>query len=288
MTCPPRRGLWIAASGSAQRLNPNTTRVTFSRRKQPYVGRSSFRALSTRSAKHPRRSFIRGLQELFFVTLAASRIDALSIIFRRIDVRALVLRPPAGDETGGAGNSGFEIHAPARATSVNGGSTSMLNAAQPSDRALLSARESSVDGHGALSPGKVERRSFLKALGAAGAASPQARWRGPRRTRKKTARSPGATPRSCVSPPRPKSSKATSGCNTPNWAGFRATSSRSWQASLIPGYPNKADRRQRGLHQGPAGARHATCRSTSATTPRTSSPTRSSSIRISPSKARTG
>jgi hypothetical protein len=46
----------------------------------------------------------------------------------------------------------------------------MLNAAQPSDRALLSARESSVDGHGALSPGKVERRSFLKALGAAGAA----------------------------------------------------------------------------------------------------------------------
>jgi hypothetical protein len=65
---------------------------------------------------------------------------------------------------------GFEIHAPARATSIKGGSTSMLNAAQPSDRALFPARESSVDGHGALSPGKVERRSFLKALGAASAA----------------------------------------------------------------------------------------------------------------------
>lgn len=46
----------------------------------------------------------------------------------------------------------------------------MLNPAQPSDRALFSAGESSVDGEGALSPGKVERRSFLKALGAAGAA----------------------------------------------------------------------------------------------------------------------
>jgi hypothetical protein len=46
----------------------------------------------------------------------------------------------------------------------------MLNSAQPSDRALFSARESSVDGHGALSPDKVERRSFLKALGAASAA----------------------------------------------------------------------------------------------------------------------
>jgi hypothetical protein len=46
----------------------------------------------------------------------------------------------------------------------------MLKAAEPSDRALLSARESNVDGHGALSPGKVERRSVLKALGAAGAA----------------------------------------------------------------------------------------------------------------------
>jgi hypothetical protein len=65
---------------------------------------------------------------------------------------------------------GFEIHAPARATSINGGSRSMLNAAQPSDRASFSARESSVDGHEALSPGKVERRSFLKAFGAASAA----------------------------------------------------------------------------------------------------------------------
>jgi hypothetical protein len=46
----------------------------------------------------------------------------------------------------------------------------MLNPAQPSDRALLSARESSVHGHGALSPDQVERRSFLKALGTAGAA----------------------------------------------------------------------------------------------------------------------
>ena len=46
----------------------------------------------------------------------------------------------------------------------------MLNAAQPSDRALFSARELSVDGHGALPPDKVERRSFLKALGAASAA----------------------------------------------------------------------------------------------------------------------
>jgi hypothetical protein len=46
----------------------------------------------------------------------------------------------------------------------------MLNAAQPSDRALFSARESNVDGHGALSPGEVERRSVLKALGAASAA----------------------------------------------------------------------------------------------------------------------
>ena len=43
----------------------------------------------------------------------------------------------------------------------------MLNPAQPSDRASLSAQESSLDG--ALSPGKVERRSFLKALGAASA-----------------------------------------------------------------------------------------------------------------------
>jgi hypothetical protein len=46
----------------------------------------------------------------------------------------------------------------------------MLNAAQPSDRALFSARELSVDDHGALPPGKVERGSFLKALGAASAA----------------------------------------------------------------------------------------------------------------------
>ena len=46
----------------------------------------------------------------------------------------------------------------------------MLNATQPSDRALFSAPESSADGDGALSPGKVERRSFLKALGATGAA----------------------------------------------------------------------------------------------------------------------
>jgi hypothetical protein len=46
----------------------------------------------------------------------------------------------------------------------------MLNATQPSDRALISARESSIDGDEALSPGKVERRSFLKAMGAAGAA----------------------------------------------------------------------------------------------------------------------
>ena len=46
----------------------------------------------------------------------------------------------------------------------------MLNAAQPSDRALFPARESNVEGHGALFPGKVERRSFLKAFGATGAA----------------------------------------------------------------------------------------------------------------------
>lgn len=46
----------------------------------------------------------------------------------------------------------------------------MLNATKPSDRALFSAPESSAAGHGALSPGKVERRSFLKTLGAAGAA----------------------------------------------------------------------------------------------------------------------
>jgi hypothetical protein len=63
----------------------------------------------------------------------------------------------------------FEIHSPARPTSINGGSTSMLNAAQPSHRALFSARESNVDGDGALPPGKVERRSVLKALGAASA-----------------------------------------------------------------------------------------------------------------------
>src|SRR4029077_16075134 len=48
--------------------------------------------------------------------------------------------------------------------------TSMLNAVQPPDRALFSAREASADGHGALPPGKVERRAFLKALGAASAA----------------------------------------------------------------------------------------------------------------------
>jgi hypothetical protein len=42
----------------------------------------------------------------------------------------------------------------------------MLNAARGSDRALFPARESSVDTHESLSPGKVERRSFLKALGA--------------------------------------------------------------------------------------------------------------------------
>src|SRR5580704_130770 len=64
----------------------------------------------------------------------------------------------------------FEIHAPARATSMNGGNTSMSNAAQPSDRALFPARESSVDSHESLSPGKVERRSFLKALGVGSAA----------------------------------------------------------------------------------------------------------------------
>jgi hypothetical protein len=64
----------------------------------------------------------------------------------------------------------FEIHAPARATSMNGGNTSMLKTSHPSDRALFSARESNIDGDGALAPGKVERRSFLKTLGAAGAA----------------------------------------------------------------------------------------------------------------------
>ena len=46
----------------------------------------------------------------------------------------------------------------------------MLNAARGSDRALFPARESSVDSHESLSPGKVERRSFLKALGASTAA----------------------------------------------------------------------------------------------------------------------
>jgi hypothetical protein len=46
----------------------------------------------------------------------------------------------------------------------------MLNATQPSDRALFPARELSVDGPEALSPRKVERRSFIKALGAASAA----------------------------------------------------------------------------------------------------------------------
>jgi hypothetical protein len=65
---------------------------------------------------------------------------------------------------------GFETHAPARPTFINGGNTSMLNAARGSDRALFPARQPSVDSHEPLSSGKVERRSFLKALGVSSAA----------------------------------------------------------------------------------------------------------------------
>jgi hypothetical protein len=44
---------------------------------------------------------------LIFVTFAAARFDTIPTIFQRIEVPARVLSPPAGDETGAAGNSYF-------------------------------------------------------------------------------------------------------------------------------------------------------------------------------------
>jgi hypothetical protein len=44
---------------------------------------------------------------IIFVTFAAARFDTIPTIFQRIEVPARVLKPPAGDETGAAGNSYF-------------------------------------------------------------------------------------------------------------------------------------------------------------------------------------
>ena len=107
----------------------------------------------------------------------------------------------------------------------------MLNAAQPSDRALLSTRESKHRWPRALSPGKVERRSFLKALGAAGAALSAGALEGTAAKAKENGSiSKGDAAIFASSPPQ-KSSKPTSGCNTTNSQVFRTGKSRAWPAS---------------------------------------------------------
>jgi hypothetical protein len=58
-------------------------------------------------AEHPSARHYSPTARIIFATFAAARIDAISTICRRIELRALVLRPPAGDETGTAGNSYF-------------------------------------------------------------------------------------------------------------------------------------------------------------------------------------